>query len=420
MIKLGLGRISLLANLNNQQLWKTVHVAGTNGKGSICAYISRLLRLDGSRKVGEFTSPALIDAWDGIKLQGKPVSEQAFSDAWKAVRLADAQKNIQATEFEMMTAAAIEVFQREPVDYAVVEAGLGGATDATNVLENKAVTVISKIGLDHQQLLGGTVGEIAQNKAGIMRKGVPCVVDSSNPPEVVEVLRRHAREVGTEITVASVPPGLETRLLRRGLPPHKIQNMACAMYAYYHLLQGQQQPTSPQPASPLRLLRSIQDMTVPGRLQKIDLGALTRHQAKAEALLDGAHNVQSAEALAAYVDKHLRGPEGRGAVTWVLAMSAGKDHDAIIKTILRPRDHVAATEFGKLPDMPWVRPEKAGRNPALAHRPGFVGSRWVLPDPMDAVRLALSRKEPVVIAGSLYLARHVLRELRRLRQHEVR
>ncbi|KLU83852.1 folylpolyglutamate synthase [Magnaporthiopsis poae ATCC 64411] len=418
MIKLGLGRISLLAYLDGQHLWKTVHVAGTNGKGSICAYISRLLRLDGSRKVGEFTSPALIDAWDGIKLQGKPVSEQAFSDACKTVLLVDACKNIQATEFERMTAAAIEIFQREHVDYAVVEAGLGGATDATNVLENKAVTVISKIGLDHQELLGGTVGEIARNKAGIMRKGVPCVVDSSNPPEVMKVLRRHAREVGTEITVASVPPGLETRLLRRGLPPHKIQNMACAIYAYYHLLQGQQ-PPSPQPTSPLLLLRSIQHMTVPGRLQKIDLGGLTAHRAKAEALLDGAHNAQSAEALAAYVDKHLRGPEGRGGVTWVLAMSAGKDHDAIIKTILRPQDNVAATEFDKLPDMPWVKPEKAGRNPALAHRPGFGGSRWVLPDPMDAVRAALSRKEPIVIAGSLYLVRHVLRELRRLRQHEV-
>ncbi|KAL8388103.1 hypothetical protein RB595_009461 [Gaeumannomyces hyphopodioides] len=415
MIKLGLGRISLLANLNSQHLWKTVHVAGTNGKGSICAYVSRLLRLDGSRKVGEFTSPALIDPWDGIKLHGRPISEQAFSDAWKVVSLADTKKDIQATEFERMTAAAIEVFQGEPVDYAIVEAGLGGATDATNVLDNKAVTVVSKIGLDHQQLLGDTIQEIALNKAGIMRKGIPCVVDGSNPPEVMEVLQRHAREVGTEVTVASVPPGLETRLLRRGLPPHKIQNMACAMHAYY-LLQGQQ--PSPQPASPLRLLRSIQNMTVPGRLQKINLGALATHGARVEALLDGAHNVQSAEALAAHVDKHLRGPEGLGAVTWVLSMSAGKDHDAIIKTILRPQDHVVATEFGKLPDMPWVKPEAAAKILTFVDRPGFGGSRWSLPEPVDAVRMALSRQEQVVIAGSLYLVRHLLRELRTLDQDD--
>ncbi|KAL8356054.1 hypothetical protein RB601_001376 [Gaeumannomyces tritici] len=411
MIKLGLGRISQLANLNSQHLWKTVHVAGTNGKGSICAYISRLLRLHESLKVGEFTSPALIDSWDGIKLQGRPISEQTFTKAWKAVGLTDTEKNVQATEFERMTAAAIEVFQEELVDYAVVEAGLGGATDATNVLDNKAVTVISMIGLDHQQLLGDTIQEIALNKAGIMRKGVPCVVDVRNPPEVKEVLQRHAREVGTEITISKVPLSLVWRLVKMGVPGHKIGNMACAIYAYY-LLQGQQ-PSS-QPASPLRLLRSIQNMTVPGRLQKINLGALATHGARAEALLDGAHNVESAKVLAGYVNRCLRGPKNLDAVTWVLSMSAGKDHDAIIKTILRPQDHVIATEFGELPDMPWVKPEAAANILTLADRPGFEGSRLCELNPVKAVQIALSRKEQVVIAGSLYLVRHLLRELRTL------
>ena len=180
MIDLGLARIGRLLQATPQS-WRAIHVAGTNGKGSICAYLSAALRSNGL-SCGRFTSPHLIDRWDCINVNGRAVSETVFRDVEKAVRQRDQAESLGATEFELLAATAFGVFQREKVEVGVVEVGLGGKLDATNALRHKVVTVIAKIGLDHQSFLGNTLEEIALQKAGIMRPGVPCVVDGSNHP----------------------------------------------------------------------------------------------------------------------------------------------------------------------------------------------------------------------------------------------
>ncbi len=146
MIDLGLARISQLLRYT-PQTWKAVHVAGTNGKGSICAYLSAMLQASGAR-CGRFTSPHLVDRWDCIAVDGRPVSEALFREAEAVVRGRDSADRIGATSFELLTATAFEIFRRAGVDFGVVEVGLGGALDATNAMAHKAVAVISKIGLD--------------------------------------------------------------------------------------------------------------------------------------------------------------------------------------------------------------------------------------------------------------------------------
>ncbi|KAK4166616.1 putative dihydrofolate synthetase [Cladorrhinum sp. PSN259] len=400
MIDLGLARISKLIQYS-PQTWKAIHVAGTNGKGSICAYLSAMLNASGS-SCARFTSPHLIDRWDCIVIDGKPVSKSLFLEVEDVVKQRDKQDKIGATEFELLTATAFEIFNRQRVEFGVVEVGLGGKLDATNTLKQKSVTVIAKIGLDHQSFLGNTIGEIALQKAGIMRAGVPCVVDDTNEPSVLEVIKQHAAEVGAPL---QFPDRTEIARAMSDWEPHQVQNLACA-YTAFKLAE----PESERPLS--ELLAAVREVSWPGRLQKLDIGRITGRSK--QVLLDGAHNVQSAEVLAAYVQKHLR---ARGEpVTWVVAATQGKDMDGILGFLLRPGDEVVAVRFQPVDGMPWVKPADPAELLRLASEHGVQPD--LLRDAGSDVRQALvfasqaAGHMPVVIAGSLYLVSSVLRLLR--------
>ncbi|KAL2073612.1 hypothetical protein VTL71DRAFT_10938 [Oculimacula yallundae] len=352
MIELGLARISTLLK-HTPQTWKAIHVAGTNGKGSICAYLSAMLDASGVR-CGRFTSPHLIDRWDCININQKTVRKSVFDEAEKSVLRRNDTESLGATEFELLTATAFEAFAKEKIEMGVIEVGLGGRLDATNAMEKKAVTVISKIGLDHQSFLGNTIEKIAREKAGIMRPGVPCVVDSTNSPSVLQVVQDYAGEIRTDVVLSSTESSFFDDLSQDDFEPHQWQNLACA-YAAFNLAYTKLQ-------SPLhKLLPAIQDAALPGRLQTVDIRSLTGWEGNT--LLDGAHNVQSAEALGAYVDARLRtslvgNSEKRNInqkVTWVLAASKGKELEGILKPLLRSRDCVIAVEFGTVDGMPWVQ-----------------------------------------------------------------
>lgn len=398
MIDLGLARVGRLLQ-NTPQNWKAIHVAGTNGKGSICAYISAMIRSSGGGvSCARFTSPHLVDRWDCIAIDDAPVSEELFLDTEERVKRRNLEDGVGATEFELLTATAFEIFHRQNVDYGVIEVGLGGRLDATNVLKQKAVTVIAKIGLDHQAFLGNTVEEIALQKAGIMRRGVPCVVDGTNQPSIMRVIEEHAKEVGAELHYpeAVSAPGLE---------PHQLQNLACAHLAF--------RLARPEGKRSLEdLLPLIRQLEWPGRLQKLDLSKVTGRQQ--DVLLDGAHNSQSAEVLAAYVQRHLRA-QGQP-VTWVVAATQGKDMDGIFGLLLQPGDRVSAVRFGPVDGMPWVKPSDPAELLAVASKYGVEPSQQH--DAGDNVRGALewaserAGDSPLVIAGSLYLVSSVLRVLR--------
>lgn len=403
MIELGLARIGSLLRYTSQP-WKAIHVAGTNGKGSICAYLSAMLHASGVRS-GRFTSPHLIDRWDCVSINENPVQESVFKGAEDLVLKRNQKDGIGASEFELLTATAFEVFAKEKIEIGVVEVGLGGRLDATNAMENKAVTVISKIGLDHQSFLGNTIGEIARQKAGIMRPGVPCVVDKTNPPAVQRVIEDYAKEIGTEVIQSSTESSFLDELSDEDFEPHQWQNLACA-YTAFHLAYTKLD-------SPLhRLLPAIQNISWQGRLQTVDIGSVTSR--REPILLDGAHNVQSAEALGVYVDGKLRKEAGK--VTWVLAASQGKELEGILKSLLHPGDCVAAVKFGPVDGMPWVQAMSPEEILAASTASGVDTTQLhnSYSDISGALRWAatVADGEPIVVAGSLYLVSDVLRLLR--------
>lgn len=403
MIELGLARVAALVK-QTPQTWKAVHVAGTNGKGSICAYLTAMLR-SSHVSCGKFTSPHLVDRWDCITINDKAVPETTFLHYEELVKQRNVDGQLKATEFELMTATAFEIFEAEKVQVGVIEVGLGGKLDATNVLESKAVTVIAKIGLDHQGFLGNTIQEIALHKAGIMRKGVPCVADSSNCATVLQVIQQHAEETGTSLRVADPSSNELVSELADELEPHQQQNLACAHEAFKLIF--------PQSASTHSLASAVRSMVWPGRLQTLSIETVTGR--RANVVLDGAHNPQSAEVLAAYVDKYLRKMSGTG-VTWVLAASAGKDIQEILQLVLRPEDSVVTVEFGPVDGMPWVKAMDANAIVEVARRIGVAHADKQEPatDVAAALRNASVKAGdgPLVIAGSLYLVSDVLRLLR--------
>ncbi|RPB28470.1 FolC bifunctional protein [Terfezia boudieri ATCC MYA-4762] len=369
MIDLGLTRINQLVRLLQYPFpWRAIHVAGTNGKGSVCAYISTTL--SASRLLtGRFTSPHLLDRWDCISIDNAPIARGVFLSAESHIQKLNAEHGIGATEFEILTATAFEVFTREKVHVAVVEVGMGGRGDATNVLVDPMVVVLTKVGLDHEGYLGGTLAEIAWQKAGIVKRGVPVVVDGTNEKEVLEVVERVAREVRAG-EVTKVIPSSEEAGTGKATVTVTVTTKELGQISSTPSLQGDYQLTNSALAIHALALASktfpqitaetistgISTTTWPGRLDFVDISPLlflppTISKQK-KILLDGAHNPQAAAALAKYVDT-LR--PRRGGVNWVLAATQGKDISRILRLLLKKGDRVFAVPFGPVDGMPWVR-----------------------------------------------------------------
>ncbi|KAI1763801.1 FolC bifunctional protein [Hypoxylon sp. FL1150] len=403
MVNLGLARITALLK-QTPQTWKAIHVAGTNGKGSICAYLMAMLRAN-QVSCGRFTSPHLIHPRDSITINDSAVSESKFRHFEELVKKRNEEQRLGASEFELLAATAFEIFEAERVEVGIIEVGLGGTLDATNVLKHKCVTVIAKIGLDHQSFLGNTIEDIALQKAGIMRKGVPCVADGTNPQSVLEVLQKHANETGNDILFTDFESNVLSNKLKEDFEPHQCQNLACAFEA---LKLG-----FPQFANPKDTLASaVRNMVWPGRLQWLSIEKITGR--KENILLDGAHNPQSAEVLAAFVEKHLRSLDKP--ITWIVAATQGKDVSEMFKLLLRDGDSIAAVEFGPVDQMPWVKPTNSTALLEAAKKGGLTFSSHF--DASTDVRSALgwtsqtANEGPLVIAGSLYLVSDIFKLLR--------
>ncbi len=409
MIEPGLARISRLVQHRNFA-WRAIHVAGTNGKGSVCAYTSAMLKAAGLR-AGRFTSPHLIHRWDGIVIDEQPVAESVFRAVEEKLKRLDAFNAIGASEFELLTATAFEIFAQQDVTVAVVETGMGGRLDATNVLESPLVTILTKIALDHQAYLGSTLESIADHKAGIMKAGVPCVIDGTNDATVLTRLQQHSKQIGAG--ELAYTPNDETEIIweqlqRQEYVPYQQTNLSCAFAAVRIALKQLGIPVTNS-----ALLRAANQVLWAGRLQNITIEALTGRVE--QVLLDGAHNQNAAVQLARYVTHSLRTPSSRP-VTWVFAFSQGKDMRQILSTLLQPGDQVVAVQFGPVDGMPWVSAADSYEILEAVHAPQAIiqgpvreCGRDVAKALYDATILAAG--DPMVICGSLYLVSDVLRLL---------
>ncbi|MEA5618918.1 folylpolyglutamate synthase/dihydrofolate synthase family protein [Cronbergia sp. UHCC 0137] len=400
-VNLGLSRIvKLLANLGNpHHQVPIIHVGGTNGKGSVCAYLSSVLTEAGYR-TGRYTSPHLVDWTERICINEQEITSEQLCQLILQVQAAIDPESESPTQFEVITAAAWLYFAQQKVDVAVIEVGLGGRLDATNVCDQPLVTVITSISREHWQQLGPTVGDIAREKAGILKSGCP-VVMGVLPEDAQKVVRSRSLELECPIFT----PQLSRQIQAGWAEYQKIHSSESIKYPLP--LQGQiQLNNSALALATLEILQQqgweISDSVIingiaktqwPGRMQWINWN---NHQL----LIDGAHNPAAAKVLRDYVDS-LTPPKS---ITWIMGMLATKDHGDIFQELLHPEDKLYLVP---VPDSASADIKELG-NLAVKVCPGL--SLWeTYQDLSAALNDAFNiENNLVVLCGSLYLIGHFL------------
>lgn len=395
-VHLGLDRIrQLLANLGNpQERVPIIHVAGTNGKGSVCAYLSSVLTCAGYQ-VGRYTSPHLVDWNERICLNEQPISTAVLQSLLLEVQNAIDSATETPTQFEVFTAAAWLYFAQSKIDIAVIEVGLGGRLDATNVVDNPVVSVVTSISREHWQQLGPTLADIAREKAGILKPSCTAVVGKL-PIEAEAVVKARLEELDCPAVWIETAIELETTQSQRWasyqgieypLPlcgEMQLSNSAIAIATVQVLQQKGLQIT------PDAIVAGMANTRWLGRLQ------WTNWQGR-ELLVDGAHNPAAAQYLRQYVDSL----KARS-ITWVMGMLSTKDHADIFRALLQDGDSL---HLVSVPDHSSADPQ------ALATLAQNICPKLsicnVHTDINSALEAAFAASEPlVVLCGSLYLVGH--------------
>ncbi|KAF2467003.1 FolC bifunctional protein [Lindgomyces ingoldianus] len=427
MIKPGLERIGQL--LKDVHLpWKSIHVAGTNGKGSICAYASALLTRR-CIKTGCFTSPHLIHRWDGITINHTPVPEHVFKRVEQYFLDLNEEAKINASPFEILTATAFKLFTDQKVEVGVVEVGMGGKLDATNILNNQVVSVIARIAHDHHSFLGHSLDEIASHKAGILRPGVPYLVNPTNEWHVQQVVADYAKEIGagplveldTEENREELFKTKAWHELARNMLPFQRDNAVLAYFAVIETLKGQHM-SHLKARKLLPALKKKNKNGLPGRMQLQRIPSVFGSGGP-QILIDGAHNEDAAVELNRYINKNLRNarlingvPEGGRPITWVVAMSEGKDAHKFLSRLLKARDRLVATSFEPVDGMPWVKPMQPKHIADTVHNIQWDVTTIQNNEPGVLKALCTAKYlrglgDPIVVTGSLYLVGQLLREM---------
>lgn len=398
-VKLGLDNtINLLAAIGNpHQHFRSVHIAGTNGKGSVASFVNSILHHNGST-TGLFTSPHLVDYRERMRLNGEVIPRREVSELVSGI--AGHVRRIGASYFEATTAVAFEYFRRAGVDVAVVEVGMGGRLDSTNVIRPLA-TCITTIGFDHEKYLGRTLSEIAQEKAGIVKDGVP-VVCGLMPEQAIRVVRARARRrhspvfrLGEHARVAGARTGLDGSCFDyQGLGPkrrlrialvgeHQIDNAALAVLAAEVLSQ------SGLRIADAAIEQGLLAASWPGRFQVLRRRPLV--------ICDGAHNASGVRTLVRNMD--LLGLDE--AVT-VFGVLRDKSYDRMI-ALLAPRSgRFVFTRPAYHRALPVARLARTGRKAGLRFS-AVAKSDKAIREALEAAGRGGTGQGPVLICGSLYL-----------------
>lgn len=376
-------RALLKALENPQRKFRCVHIAGTNGKGSTAAFTERALR-EAGYTTGLYTSPYLIRYNERVQVCGVPIPDEDLVEIMEfiAAKVDILVKNgIYPTTFELGTALAFEYFARRGVDVAVVEVGLGGRFDSTNVI-TPAVSLIAAIGLDHVKVLGDTVEQIAFEKAGIIKPGVPAVVQAQ-AENILDVFRVAADERGCELTIAQAPESITES-------PHGAR-FTLNGEEYEIGLCGRHQLLNASLA-----IAGLKKLGVPSAAIKRGL-ALAKWPCRLEwvngALIDGAHNPQGAQALRDYLDAYFPGES----VTLVTGMMHDKQMDEVARILAPACKRVIATAVSGEP--------RAALPEELQALYASLGVQTqTAPEITAATDMAMKFDGIKVFAGSLYIA----------------
>ena len=409
-IKFGLANIrALCAALGQpQNEFRSVLIAGTNGKGSVTAMVDRGLRAAGLH-VGRYTSPHLIHLEERFAIDGQPVSRATLVEAIDRVRghveslLASGALEAPPTFFEVTTAMAFDMFRRAEVEFAVLEVGLGGRLDSTNCVEPIAAAITS-IAFDHEQYLGHTLAEIATEKAGVMRAGIPVVIGPLDPEARAAVAAAGAAAgawlvdamdgvivgAGTATYPSSITVKTPTRDYGRLTPglrgAHQIPNAIVALRLLEEL-------SRTVPVSPDAIVAGLSDVEWRGRLQLVETAGGRK------VLLDAAHNPAGAAALSAYLTQEFP------PLPLVFGAMRDKDASEMLRILLPAASMLVVTEPGN------ARARPAAELAALA-RSIAPGCRIeVEPDPMAALDRAWNEQSMICAAGSIFLIGDLLNGL---------
>lgn len=377
-VKLGLENTQKL--LSSLQLpapeQRFIHVAGTNGKGSVCAFLHSILKAAQIR-CGLFTSPHLVQFNERIQDAQRMIGHKEIREGLTKLQTLVKDWDPHPTFFELTYALALDWFRERKSDWVVLETGMGGRLDATNTIKPQ-VTIITSIGMDHMAMLGQTLKEIATEKAGIIKPGIP-VVTIKQHPEAMDVLSRTARERGAPLHVVTTPVrGMELGLAGQ----HQIWNAAMAVTALRVAGLKVQDPA---------IRQGLKHVVWPARFQSLDK--------ESKVILDGAHNIDSCEQLVrTWIQKY----PGEKAC---LVFGAASDKD--IKALIRALQPIAAswhfTDFKS--------PRAAPAKELLEIQQSTFGDAvpaYLHPSADAAILAARKRPQRVLITGSLYLAGEVL------------
>ncbi len=383
LIDFNLSRLNLLMKkLNNPQnsLQNVIHIAGTNGKGSTASFLKEILEYH-NLTVNLYTSPHLINFNERIRIKNKLISEDKLVEILEELEMKN--KNLPITFFEITTAAAIVAFNRNPSDVNIIETGLGGRLDATNIIENKKLSIITKIGFDHIEFLGNKIRDIALEKAGILRKNVPVIIAKQKNKTAHKTLIECANRLKSEI-IDVEDISSNTLLGLRG--DHQYENASTAYTAAKKLI-----PLISLPKTNLALKQT----TWPGRVHQLGQGKIINYRENIT-ILDGAHNEDSAYVLDQYLHKKSLGKWNL--IIGMLRNRNVKDFVNIFKNHINKVFAVSIPEIENSysPDQIIAKLKKS----ELQVHPAK--------NLENALKLA-DRKVPLLITGSLYLAGYTLR-----------
>lgn len=451
-IDLSLDRLQLLVTHLPSYTRPTCHIAGTNGKGSVAAITSSILR-QSLLTVGRYNSPHLVSIYDCIILNGEPIKPETYAKARAEIEYADREHDTKLSSFELLTLTALHIFEQAKVDVAVVEVGMGGRLDATNIIPDEAVLVsaLAAVDLDHQFFLGDTVSAIAREKAGIARLNKPFVLGAQKNAEVHGVVHAIVDSLGGKmvhaLTVAKddwdeavngpqpskfslsatsfVKPapqpvrvfmpcfGEEIRALFPLFGEHQLDNLGTALAAISSI-----QATFPDKITTNSVIKGIQSVVWAGRLSFHTITISPAQQIVV--LADGAHNPASAATLGAFVDHLLSTSQSSKVnITYILALSHSPPKTPLqtLGPILLPQHvnvgsvNVAVLRFSPPEGMPWVKSVPPVDMASVVRDLAPKADIFVVGDgssnPLsEALTWAAGKCEGdsiVVLAGSLYL-----------------
>ncbi|MBK5252392.1 MAG: bifunctional folylpolyglutamate synthase/dihydrofolate synthase [Peptostreptococcaceae bacterium] len=411
-IKLGLNNIRMLLEKlgNPQDGLRIIHVAGTNGKGSTRAFINSVLSEAGNN-VGLYTSPYLEVFNERIQINGNPIEDERLADLTQRVKekvdILVSEGNMHPTEFEIVTAIAFCYFKEENVDILILEVGMGGRLDATNVIKNSLVSVIAPLALDHTQYLGETIGEIAREKGGIIKEN-GFVISATQPIEAEKVIQEICKEKHARLETVKT---YNYQIVRRSLKTYEFKSMILNISGNLKIeLLGEHQIRNCILAVRVLeflvskhgieldsevILRGLEKTRWPGRLEVIAENPCL--------IIDGAHNKHGAIVLSNFMEYHFNPKKRRGFKTiGVIGVLGDKDVSGIVEETVHYFDSIIATEPENKRAM---KVEDLKALIEMSHDSVEGIKNW-----KDAVEKALTDANPedcIVVYGSLYLIGYV-------------